>query len=501
MSQRVRSANRYRDSLNPTVALTLTRARYLIESYTRGEFADLMWTFGAPFTGIESADPDYLALIERRISAVAEMDWDIKQADKTRADFDPRLAEEQAAALSETFDGIENINEAIEHLVMASFRGFSHLERVNANDGEVIELRPVDQWNVVRDGTKGGWRYNPDARQTNYSSLPAAYDMTPDAFIIREAKRPIGRYALVKFIRANLSEKDWDGFIEIYGIPGGIVTGPPNVPAEKEAEYEAAAQEVATGGSGYLPNGATYTANDSPRGSSPFQQRLEWLSQKLILAGTGGQLTMLSAPGTGTLAGGAHAETFRQLARAESRDITALLHRAVAREVLLTKFPGRPELAYFEINFRESVSSADVIKDAGTLASAGFQMDAAELSEKTGYRLTLKAPAGAPTLPALRPTLLNRAPAAQDKATATLLKAALQGVGDARATALQPVLTRLRNLLDGSDAEFESGLRQLRADLPGLAPEILKDPATLKAWEGVLGAALASGLSQEKAKA
>ena len=53
-------------------------------------------------------------------------------------------------------------------------------------------------------------------------------DLVP--ILIREARRHVNRIALTKFIRANLSSKDWDAFIEIYGVPGGVVIGPPNVP-------------------------------------------------------------------------------------------------------------------------------------------------------------------------------------------------------------------------------------------------------------------------------
>ena len=53
-----------------------------------------------------------------------------------------------------------------------------------------------------------------------------------------------------------MSAKDWDAFIEIYGIPSWIITLPASVPAGQESEYRDAAAAVAAGGSGAIPNGS-----------------------------------------------------------------------------------------------------------------------------------------------------------------------------------------------------------------------------------------------------
>ncbi len=117
----------------------------------------------------------------------------------------------------------------------------------------ITHLEIVDQWNVVRDGLRGDWKYNPDALMTSFAALPAANLMDPARFLFREVARPVNRFALVKFVRANLCEKDWDAFVEIYGIPGGVIVGPPNVPQGKEGEYEAAAGQIAEGGARLHP--------------------------------------------------------------------------------------------------------------------------------------------------------------------------------------------------------------------------------------------------------
>jgi len=496
MGQRINRANRFRETYNPLRNLTISRAVSLIESYPRGEFADLMWTFGAPFMGIECADPDLLALIERRTGAICEMDWNIKTVDEDRADFDQKLAEEQQSALREQYDGIGNLYEAFDHLAMATFRGFSHNEKIENADGDITELRVVDQWNVVRDGSTGGWKYNPDARQTSYESLPASAILDPSFFLIREVKRPVNRYALIKAIRNNLADKDWDAFIEIYGIPGWVIIGPPNVPADKESEYESSAGDVARGGSGFLPHGSDAKPSDSPRGAEPFSARLNYLSQKLILAGTGGLLTMLTQSGSGTLAGSAHMEAFKTLGRAEARDISEILQKQLDAPFLEKKFPGRSALAYFELASNQEIKVSEILDHAAKASQAGFQIDPDELSEMTGYTLTVKPAAPAPQFgvsPMENRRLMNR----RAPLSTQFVMQARKLLASDTSSDLKPIRARIEQILQLKDEDLQRAMEKLMADLPAILKQINADPKAAEALEKILGSALAEGMTKK----
>lgn len=378
--------NQWREQYNPLRGLTIRRAIALLESYNRGEMADLQWAF----YHIEQTDEDLIALVERRLAALLEMDWNIKimSEPKRKSDFDEKLAEDQAAALREAYDRIDNLYEGIEHLAMATFRGYSHVEKQTRFDGEVVHLEPVDQWNVVRDGFKGAWRYNPEARSTSFAGLSGMPILEPEIFLTRTVTRMVDRIGLIKFIRQNLSQKDWDAFVEIYGIPSGVVIMPPQVPEGKEEEYEDAAREVAQGGDGALPHGSDYKTNDQPRGTNPFEAHLEFLQKKLVLAGTGGLLTMLAESGSGTLAGSAHMEAFRMIARGEARRIGELFQKCLDKSLLEQSFPDRPVLAYFEIAADEEQDIGEVCKEIETLHRAGYRVSDDEVSERTGYTVT-----------------------------------------------------------------------------------------------------------------
>ena len=514
LTRRLKTLNHWREWYNPLRHLSIPRAVYLIESYPRGLMADLQWTMGAPFMGVENSDADLLALIERRTSAIGELDWNSKTPSKEKAgaDFDQALADEQKSAIHDAYEGIDNLQEFIEHMAMATFRGYSHAEKWTNADGDVTHLEIVDQWNVVRNGMRGQWKYNPDALTTNFTALPQQNLMLPENFVYREVKRPVNRIALIKFIRENLSDKDWDAFIEIYGIPSGVIVGPPNVPQNKEAQYEASAARVAEGGSGYLPHGSEYKTNDSPRGNNPFRERLEFLTEKLILAGTGGLLTMLAKSGTGTLGGNAHQDTFNMLARSEARKISEICQQSIDAPLLDRLFPGQPHLAYFELAANEETDIGDVVDHADKLARAGYAMDVDDLSERTGYELTMRIPTDAKAARAevqdpnaTATYAANRAVRVRNrmdqKQVDDFMANCQETLSSADAAAFKPVIARLEKIDASSYPDpkaFEKAIKDLIADLPSMAGDTGASPEVLAAWEKVLGAALGNGLTEKK---
>ncbi len=161
---------------------------------------------------------------------------------------DQVLAEEQAAFLREAYDRVENFRDAVSFLFSGLFRGYAHLEKHFAPSGLVTRLEPVEQWFWVRDGLFGAWEYNQNARSG------AARGMVVDSenFLVFESV-PLNRMLAVLYLRKNLSQKDWDSFLEVYGIPSIFLVGPPNTPETKEAEYHKVAQEIMSDGRGYLP--------------------------------------------------------------------------------------------------------------------------------------------------------------------------------------------------------------------------------------------------------
>lgn len=453
-SKTLAQANRWRDSFNPLAGLTMPRAVSLMQQAQRGLMADLQWLYGSEL-GIEATDADLMTIIERTVAGVSDMDWQVVAADDDVPGFDRALADEQKSFLEGCYNACDNLSEAVEHLVMSRFRGFSHLQPWLRADWTIEHLEPLPQWNMLRDGTSSRWAWNPEAKQTDYRSMPPDRRLSPEDYILLENRRPVNRIALIKYIRSTIAEKDWDAYVEIYGIPGVFIIMPPNVPEGKEDEYAAKAVEAAEAASGALPNGSDVKTLAEVRGVQPFQMRLEWLQKQLVLAGTGGMLTMLAEPtGIGGGASGTQEGVWDTIVRRVARKVESALNRQFDRRALAAKFPGRPALAAFSLRTKQERDVGSAVQNIAALSAAGFQVSAEQVTAETGYEVSLK-PAAPAAPAAFRAAFSKKGPAADAPSSANAILA------DIAAT-----------ILDGS-TPFEDALKEAQRKLENVDPSLL----------------------------
>jgi len=497
MERLVRGTNRWREWYNPLRGLTVARSVTLMEAGQRGEFADLQWLYRL----VEKRNATHRALIIRRRAALQKLDWDIKTVAELPLGSTQAQADAQKQTLRAAYDAIDNLSGAIAFLALAEFRGFSHLQKHRSPDGDIIHLEPLDQWTWVRDGLYGPWAYNKESRASTFDALKTNV-IDPAGFIIRECDMAIDEVGLLCYLRKNLSQKDWDGFIEIYGIPSGVVLMPGNIQQGKEKDYEDAATRIAAGGSGALPAGSDYKPNDQPRGVNPFRDHIRYQDEELVLAGTGGKLTMLTESGSGTLAGGAHEDTFDEIAEGEAAELNEVFQKQFDADVLSREHAGEPALAYWELCPRDEADIKEEVENTFKLAQAGYQRDIEELKEKTGYTLELKpqpAPGSAPAsgapegAPPSGLGLRNRSTAQQSTG--------MQRVIRARATSLQPIFQRLEALLQTTDQDqFQRELEQLLKDVPDLADQVRARPEYAAALQEVLAESMTNAVVDDLRK-
>lgn len=490
MNTRLLKINKWRAQFNPLRSLTFQRAVSLLEDGERGAYADLQWTYRA----IEKRDATLRGLVQLRTAAIKRLDWDIKLVDNAPA----AIAQRQADALRAAYERISNLREAIAFLARAEFRGFAHLEKRYQGDdpaGAVVTLEPVPQWHWVRDSVYGPWQYNPRADAGTTIGLP----VDPRHLVVREVESPIDEIALLCFLRKNLSQKDWDGFVETYGIPPLFVEMPANTPPSKEAEYQEMAEAVIGDLRGTLPSGAKiHTGGDGVRGVNPFRDHLSYQDEQLVLAGTSGKLTMLTAPtGLGSGVASDHQDTFDALAQAEAGEISEVLQRQFDRAVLdAAGFAGQPAHAYFELAAVAQEDVGKILDNAVKIAQAGGRPDWDELSERTGYKV-----AAAPVQPAFsagsgQPFAANRAGAERED---TLSRRTRELVAKAISARLAPVREALQAALDAKDdAAFDNALGDARALIDrlarsqGLSPS---DPLVTALYAGLSSAAVNGALA------
>lgn len=379
---------------NPLRNLSIERANRIYDSARMGAYAELQWLYQE----IEAVDSTLFTCVERRSSALTETDYTIKavDADKARG-YDQSLAEDQQGFLKLAFADAENgnLNEAIEHLGLGFFRGFAHVKPLYSNGHTTLEgFDLLDNWNFCRDIHTGSWYWNPQATMTigsqNLEQIPRG------ELVSLTRNRHVDYPALNIFIRTALGEKKYGQFIERYGVPPVIITMPPDIDKNTEDAYLTAAEMVAAGGSGALPNGSVANYATDARGTNPFESFFQHQQEQIVLMATGGILTSLSSPtGIGSGASDAHSETWRTVIRRDCKLITTPINRVVVDALLEAAFPGKPKLAYFDFA-DPSPSASQVFDNAVKAKGAGYRVKQNDLEEKTGYTLEPDPHAAAP---------------------------------------------------------------------------------------------------------
>ena len=366
----------WRDAYNPLRGLNMSRLTAMQEAGERGQYADLQWLYYY----MERSDAMIHSVIQRRRAALLSLDWDIRIVSQAQ---DSPLAQEQANFLRMVYDNIDNFREAVAFLFTGFFRGFAHLEKHWGSNGLIERLEPVEQWFWLRDGLFGDWEYNPGA---NPGTLRGE-QINSDDFIIHECAA-LDRILSVLYLRKNLSQRDWDSYLSVYGIPSIFLVGPPNVPDDKQKEYQSIAEQILSDGRGFLPHESDIKFVNGGGDKPPFQEQIKYLDEQITIAATGGILTMLAESGSGTLAGGAHQDTFLQIAKADAVTLAGVLQNAIDVPLLQQHFPGQPVQAYFEFSPNLTQETRQVVQDALLLKAAGLEVKPEEISEKTGYTLT-----------------------------------------------------------------------------------------------------------------
>jgi len=366
----------WRDAYNPLRGLNLSRLVSLQEAGERGQYADLQWLYYY----MERSDAMIHSVIQRRRAALLSLDWDIRIVSQAQ---DNPIAQEQADFLRLSYDNIDNFREAISFLFSAFFRGFAHLEKHWAENGLIERLEPVEQWFWLRDGLFGDWEYNAGANP----GTMRGQSIESEDFIVFESAA-LDRILSVLYLRKNLSQRDWDSYLAVYGIPSIFLVGPPNVPEDKQKEYQAIAEQILSDGRGFLPHDSDIKFVNGGGGRPPFHDQIKYIDQQVTIAATGGLLTMLAEAGSGTLAGGAHQDTFLQIAKADAVTLAGVLQNAIDVPLLKEHFPDQSVMAYFEFSPNLTQETRQVVQDALLLKAAGLEVKPEEVSEKTGYSLT-----------------------------------------------------------------------------------------------------------------
>lgn len=365
---------------NPLHGLNEIEAQMIYDAARDGNFSRLQWLYA----NLERTDPTLLVCVERRTSALVGLDWKVVPR-PTAAD--EALADEQKRALEEALAKIDNLPDAIEHLGLAFFRGYAHVAPVWDEDGLTRHLDLPDNWNFARDPKTGRWYWNPRAEYGVPGVSPALVPIPDGETIWIDRPRPIDYPAVSIFLRSALAEMSWGQFLERFGIPPVFLTMPEGATEKDVTRFKEAAEAFTNGQAGALPYGTAVHFATEARGQNPFAEFVRHQSELIVLLATGGTLTSLAQSGTGTLAGEAQMDVWREIVARDGALVGNALDKGLAEPMVRALFPGKPVEVRFELGREAAISPADALDLAAKARAAGYILDRDELADATGFQL------------------------------------------------------------------------------------------------------------------
>jgi len=137
----------------------------------------------------------------------------------------------------------------------------------------------------------------------------------------------------------------------------------------------------------YPDGGEIHTVETSAANADAFSSRAEWCDKALVRRATGGLLTVLAESGSGTLAGSAHMEAFRQIAANDAISIAECINRQYVRRRIAAEFPGEPVLVYFTLTQPMINDRAATVNMLCQLAGQRWRATDEAVSEEVGVEV------------------------------------------------------------------------------------------------------------------
>lgn len=484
--------------INPLRGLTMSKVVTHLDRAQFGFYSNLAWLFSY----VERREPVLVGLKSRRQSALGKLDWTIETNGRIAAD--PKLndqVEAQKKFLEEVYAAIDNLEEAWKWLGMSTFRGFAHLEKCYDENGVITHLQPVDQWYFGRRYPSKTWLYDRDAMDR-----AAGVPILNEDWIVREQEGCLDEIAVIYYVWKVTEMKDWGAFSSRFGVPNIFAEMDKDVtlPAETTMDaYRDSIASIVSNGSGALPPGVK--ANMMSGGSSnetPFPVHIDYIDKSLVLAGTGGKLTMLSeATGIGSGATGAHEDAFDDIAMSESSDIAEIIDRSIGQPKLRAQFPGQRPLVKFVIRKTTDKNPADFGDLMWKSKMGGFRVSQEEAEKGLGVKLERILTPDEVAVNNMDPTALadQQAEIAANRSGKVIvnrdtLEGSMRLVEDIVRESVAEVANEFAHALALENGERDAALAKLEKRLPEVLRQLNEDPVAAKVFEGVMAESFAEGL-------
>jgi phage gp29-like protein len=484
--------------INPLRGLTMSRVVNLLDRANFGYYSQLAWLYSY----VEKRETTMIALKERRQASLGRCDWTIETNGRVAADESMKGAvKAQKEFMEEVYASIDNLEEAWKWLGMATFRQFAHLEKHYNANGTVVHLEPVPQWYMGRRYPSKQWLYDPEAMDCARGTPIEA-----DDWIVREMEGSLGEIGVIFYVWKVMCLKDWSAFTSRFGVP--------NIFAELDKEiqgpttgtmqdYLSSITSIVSNGSGALPPGVKVTMMAA--GSSdntPFPVHLDYLDKSLVLAGTGGKLTMLSdSTGIGSGATAAHEGVFDDIATSEASDIAEIIDRSIGIPLLKARFPNQRPLVKFVIRRANETDPNAVADNMWKAKLGGFRYSQEEAEKRLGVKLEKIMTPDEVAVNNMDPNAIaDQVESLNRRGMVTLNRDTLEGsmklIEDVMRESVADIVNDFARALTLENGERDAALEKLEKQLPERLAELNADPVAAKVFETVMAESFTAGLTE-----
>ena len=346
-------------TFNPLLNLTIREAQSIYDASRMGNYRRLQHLYHE----MEQVCPTLLLCVERRLSAVSSRKWQISTID------DSPEAISQKKLVDEYLSKIDNFNQAIEHLALSFFRGFSFIEPYE----NTWRILPQDHF--TQDPLTGVWSWWPNNNDH--------FEIEKDNFIFIERARPVDYPIMSIYLRSAVGEREYGRFIDRYGLPPVSLTLPEIVDKDDVSKFTQAAQDISNGQSGVLPYGTSVSFAEGARGTDPFKEFLLHQEKEILRLCTGGTLSSLSESGSGTLAGNAQAQVWEELTERDADLIAEAITKWISHAFGTDKI-------YFNFMTKSTLDSQNQLLDMYLkIKTLGYDIPKSHLDDLLGINLDI----------------------------------------------------------------------------------------------------------------
>lgn len=302
----------------------------------------------------------------------------------------------------------------------------------------------------------------------------------------------------VAYLFKHLPLNDWLIYSENNGMPGvkGVTSASPG-----SEEWEAARDAVERFGAEFkalMSEGTTLEAIDlTAKGQLPYPALVERMDRAIITLWRGSDLSTMSR-GDGARGASVQGEETRMIEHDDADSLSETLNSQIDRVVIATLFGAdAPALAYVKLNVTSDRDQERELKVMQTLQGMGLSMSQRDLRERFGVPAPDDEEDALP-MPAARPVSLpNHVLPNETAPSDDFMENAAEELAAARREDFAEFLEELEQLVSLADDPDEDQMAERAKSVrERLASElVVEGSATAVAYEKILGAALANGLS------